>query len=248
MTALLLSFLAFGWCPCEAQHTIAVPVKHPKEAGKVVLEHQPILFPHEILWYLWDNIGLSLDPQEVQNYWANARDAGEPWALDSSATAQHIPVGLYGDAARLSTVFQVQNQFGLFLNLVLFRPKSVRASRYLLWSCDKSKCFKNRTINKVLRVLVWSLNAAFRGMWPVTDYKGCPLQGSHCGTPLTSSGQKFAVTELRGDWEFHKQIWRFKDCSWKAITPCYRCPALSTSDNARMLYHTTDSTAESLCD
>lgn len=231
----------------EAQHTIAVPIKDPKHDGKVILENQPILFPHEVLSYLWDSVKLSIPVEDVRKFWRDARAAGEPWSLETTATEEHIPVALYGDGARLSTVYQTETILGIFLSLPLFRPRSVRCSRFLLWSCEKSKCFKNRTVNKALRVITWSLNAAFHGTFPNVDMQGNVLQRPDAGKWIISCGKSFAVTELRGDWEWHKMLWRFPQCSWKANTVCYRCPALATSDNPKLLYHCIDRSAEPSC-
>lgn len=223
---------------------VAAPTKDPKNNGKVKLELQPVLYPHEILQYLYDTVGLRIPREDVHTYWTNARSSRQAWSLETNAGTSHIPVGLYGDGARLSTVFQTENIFGLFLNLVLFRPASVRSSRFLLWSGERSRFFKNRTLNKILRVLVWSLNHAYAGVFPSTDYKGNPINDPRSGQPLTKTGDCFAVTELRGDWEFHVVQWRFKHCSWKTITPCFRCPCRSKSGNPKELYYTTDETAD----
>ena len=224
-------------------HNIAVPVKDPKNKGKLLTEQQPMLYPHEILAFLWNHVGISVPMDDTRKFWQEARKNGEAWALDSTATEEHVPLGLYGDGARLATVFEAQNIVGLFLNILLFRPRSVRASRFLLWSCEKAQFYRNRTLNAVLRVVVWSLNSAFVAKWPTFDFKGRLIQSSTSGTPLTFCNTKFAIAELRGDWEWHKMQWRFT-CSWNSLLTCFRCPCKSSSSNPGELYHTVDESAE----
>ena len=48
-----------------------------------------------------------------------------------------------------------------FANIVIFRPRSIRYSRFLLWSCDVSLLYKNRTVNSILRWVVWSFQTFF---------------------------------------------------------------------------------------
>ena len=210
------------------------------------MESQPVLYPHEVLAFLFNQCGLAIPATDVRAYWQHARSMGEPWSLETTASNYHIPCGLYGDAARLSTVYAAEKIVGVFLNLPLFRPKSVRASRWLLWSCSAFKVYSNRTFNKVFRVLCWSLNFAYQGSYPTHTLQGTPLGTPEAGKALTSDNLSFAVTELRGDWEWRKLVWRFKNCNWKARTPCFRCPCLASSpNNPGLLYHTVDESAAS---
>lgn len=222
-------------------HTIAVPIWNQKTRC-VCMEYQPILYPHEVLAYLWE-IGMSIPKADLHKYWDHSRSVREGWALETAASRDHVPLALYGDSARLSTVQTQEKITGVFLSLPLFRPKTVRASRYLLWSCDTFKVYSNRTLNKVFRVICWSLNAAFLGQWPRQSVNGAILDGKR--GQLCADGTKFATTELRGDWEWHKVTFRFKECSWNAKNPCYRCACVASSQtNPKLQYHVVDSTAE----
>ena len=129
----------------------------------------------------------------------------------------------------------------VWLNVVLFRPRSVRHSRFLLFTCPDALMVKNRTLNRVWRRLAWSLNFAFDGINPTIGESGRPLTGDdllRAGKPLTSSGRKFSLCELRGDWEWHRDIWR-PTATWKSIKICFRCPALSKGPR-QDLYHNID--------
>lgn len=53
--------------------------------------------------------------------------------------------------------------------------------------------------------------------WPTAEMK-------RAGHPITKSKHTFRVGEIRGDWEFHKFVWKFK-CGWKSNDVCFCCPA-----------------------
>lgn len=169
---------------------------------------------------------------------------GEHWAVHSTASRDSHPVGLYGDAARLKTIYTTERVVGVFLNLVLFRPASVRCSRFLLWSADDTKLFSNRTINAIMRYIVWSMSWAYRGKHPDRALDGTPIRTSLAGQYLTPNCDCFTVVELRGDWEWHRKLFHFR-ASWKATTKsvCFRCTAVGAGPPGMRYYdvHRSDS-------
>lgn len=193
----------------------------------MTFQKQPLLFPHEVLAYLFNEVKLEVPLSERAFYWNSARERGEEWARYSAADATYHPLGLYGDAARLPTIYKTERVTGLFMNLVLFRPATVRCTRFLLWSADDTLLYKNRSTNTILRYVVWSLQWAYHGLHPSRGLDGRPIQSAVAGQWLTAKHDKFTVTELRGDWEWHRKIFRFR-ASWKATTKsiCFRCTAV----------------------
>ena len=127
------------------------------------------------------------------------------------------------------------------MNIVLFRPRAVRYSRFLLWSCDTFSLFGNKTTNAVLRWIVWSLNSMYDGKHPTCRPGNRPLSQRErdlAGQPLTAGHHIFQVVELRGDWEFHKSLWNFR-CSWKGgvnVGICFKCPAMAKCQDHGLLY------------
>ncbi|CAL1132282.1 unnamed protein product [Cladocopium goreaui] len=231
-------FWNFADIPVEIE-TIRLPVFDKKSVGNAKVEVFPIIHPHRILNYLFDTVGVEVDPCDVHSYWDHARAMQEPWACCSPASRDHMPVGLHGDAARLWTQVRVEKMVGIFVNLPLFRPKSVRHSRWLVFSIGRDKLIKNRTFNVVWERLVWSLNWAFEGVHPRSGPGGRPLTGAdlaRAGMPLCRSNMRFSVTELRGDWEFHRDVWRFT-ASWQGQQVCYRCAAGTKGDEAYLYYN-----------
>lgn len=210
-----------------------------KQPHSIYTASYPIIHPHRVLAYLFNIVGLQISSSEVRQFWEHSRTVGESWAVQSPATVNHIPVGLHGDAARLWTQHKVEKVVAIWMNIVHFRPISSRHSRFLLFSCPHAVMVKNRTLNAVWRRLVWSFEAAFTGINPTLGEGGRPLRESDvawAGTPITSSGWQFALCELRGDWEWHRDVWRF-NASWQATNTCFKCPAQNKGDHG-LLYHT----------
>lgn len=188
--------------------------------------------------YLFDQVKLEITSAELHSFWKDAHDGGEPTAIDLESVRNRVPLGLYGDAAQLITRYKKEKILCLWLNIPCWRPRSVRHSRFLIWSCDEALVLSNKTLNTVLRWVVWSCNALYQGFNPTCAPGGGLLSGKNlarAGTAITCGNHKFIVSELRGDWEFHKLLWNFR-CSWKAIDICFKCPAVSKSDDPELLY------------
>ena len=224
--------------PSKEIETIKLPVKDPKSPRGIAIETFEIIHPHRILAFLFNDVGIRISKADVKAYWEHSRARGEPWAIQSPASSEHIPLGIHGDSARLWTVYKFEKVLGLFINLVHFRPRSVRHSRWLLFSIANEKLYKNRTMNLVWRRLAWSLNCCFEGVNPIRSPVGTPLRGKQlqiAGKPITTAHHKFCLTEYRGDWEWHRDVWRPR-ASWVSTRICFKCPALA-SGGPSYLYH-----------
>ena len=228
-----------GEIPSQEIDTIRVPVPDEKTPRGVSIESYPIIYPHRVLSYLFDHVGIELDYTEIEKFWTHSRQMQEPWALESPCTSEHIPLGIHGDAAKLWTVYQVEKMVAIHFNILHFRPASIRYSRFLLFSIPRNKLLKNRTLNVVLKHLVWSFNWAYTGKHPESGPGNAPLFGNHrklAGSPICRANRKFALVELRGDQEFHRDIWRFTS-SWQSNVVCHRCPAVAKGDPAYLYYN-----------
>lgn len=233
--------------PSEEIESIRVPCKDPKLG--LTFQKFPILHPHRVLWFLFDKIGVSIAAEDVAAYWQHFWDVGEPWATCSPASAQHMPVGLHGDGARLLTHVRFEKHIGVWMNLPLWRPRSIRYSRWLLFSIPRDKIFRNRTLNAVWRRLKWSFDACFQGLNPTVDQLGRALTGKdlqRAGSPITSQGLIFTVTEYRGDWEWHRDTFR-PSASWTAVSICFKCPAKVRAQPHSLLAYNWGSCLEDNC-
>ena len=119
---------------------------------------------------------------------------------------------------------------GIFLNLPLWRPRSIRCSRFLLAAVREEHMYRRKTLDSIFRYLVWRLNLAFQAKYPSCNIDGGPLppgQAARAGQNVVEGGRKFAITEVRGDWCWFKEIFSFKS-SWKGgsrYPVCFKCEA-----------------------
>ena len=222
-----------------------MPLNDPDEPLGFRFDYVNVLEAHSLIRYLIDECGLAIDESAVHRYWDVARKRGVPWAVSHPASRNHIPLGLYADSARVDTEFGQYKVIGIFMNLPLFRPKSTRYSRWLLWSSREDKMYRHHTLNRIYARVTWSMNLLFDGVMPRTGPSGEPLplsQSQLAGAPICRAGHVFACTELRGDWLYHKQCFRFT-ASWSGHTICFKCTARRVG-HAEDLYTNVDSAAK----
>ena len=93
-----------------------------------------MMFPHRIIRFLFDVCGLEFAPSDLPKFWYTAIANGVPGA--DATSRNRVPLGFYGDSAQLLTRVRKEKLTCFFLNLPLFRPRSIRCSRFLLWACD----------------------------------------------------------------------------------------------------------------
>lgn len=117
----------------------------------------------------------------------------------------HLRIGFYGDEANISeNPHQPFKVLCLFLNILHYRPRSARLSRFLLCAIRSDWLIHPLTLRPILARITWSLNVAFHGYEP-----GQPT------VPLCSRGDRFVLAECRGDQEFHRTLWQHA-ASWKS--------------------------------
>ena len=226
----------------KAVETIRVPIKYKDldtDEEKFRLEDRPFLDPHSIISFLFQEGKLKIPEHHVRRYWEHHAYFGEEWAKTVD-NHQMIPLGIFGDGATISTEFGQASVIGLFLSIVLWRPKSIRASRFLLFSISEAELWSHHTMCCVLRRVTWSLNALYSGRHPTTDPWGNELPARLkllSGEQITSDGLRFATTEIRGDWSWHKKLWRFERTSWNGIRMCHWCRAVSSGEWSNLYWN-----------
>ena len=211
---------------------VRAPIKDPKDPRGFTVVNLEVLDPHVIINYLFDECKVELPDDSIKAFWDHHHSVQSPWLEQCDATRQHIPIGLYADGARCrQQAFRpVEKVFGIFISLPLWRPRSSRLSRWLLFSIDESLLHERKTLNCVWRRIAWSINSMFWGRYPLVDPEGKRLCGPNAGKLLTKNAHCFAFTELRGDWSFFKLIFGFNS-SWKGgtnLSVCYQCCSMGT--------------------
>lgn len=228
----------------QAIEYIHLPVKFIDKDAQIVVraEPWPIIDIHSIMGFLFEEAGVNIPSTEIAQYWARSRECGEPFAQDVS-NHHRVPIGIYGDSAKVRTTFDSENVMCLFTNLVLWRPRSVRWSRFLLCCIPEERC-TSETLPTILRRVVWSANHAWHGFFPQQGYRGGSLSGKAAllaGSKLTSRGHQFQITEIRGDWAWRKKTFRFHQCHWATLgNICPFCPAKAETANSDDLYWNLD--------
>lgn len=205
---------------------VKVPMK--SENNTTELCDIEVLDPLSVISYLFNEIGLCIPPEHVRQYWSHYRseEISAKWAMQHPASNDHIPLGLYGDACKIRAG---EKMIGIFLNLPLFRPQSIRCSRFLLVAVQEEHTCGRQTLDALYRYIVWRLNLAFDGKFPVTNIDGGPLlprDSARAGQPI-AQGKQFALTEIRGDWVWFKDSFGFRS-SWKGgsrYPVCFKCEA-----------------------
>lgn len=173
----------------------------PTNRENKIWQHQqvPMYDPHALLEYLFDDVGLELDMGEVRRYWAEASARGCPWA--QTETENRIPVKIFGDDCVYDE--RLTKAYAMVLSLPLWRPKSGRNSRFLLWVQKSSQFAGFEGLLPLLARMVWSFNVAY-------DRK------------LPKTGHRFAICEIGGDWSWNRFFWQFQR-HWNSIVPCPFC-------------------------
>lgn len=202
-----------------------VPVKGTGPNGDVGYAEVPVQLPHRILEFLIAECGLQIPDELVKCYWQHLDDMSDEVAVNSrqfrAACSEPVwPLGIHGDEASM----QLNNApydavYGIWLNLVLFRPKSTRLSRFLLCSVESTKMLTaEATLFPILEVLVNSLNLA---------------------TESGAAGKRFICTELRGDQAWFRLLFRHKSW-WIARNICFRCQACTCKTSLNYLHYNGD--------
>ena len=190
--------------------------------------------PLSLVHYLFCQCGLGFQDSQVEQYWSHyrSREIQADWAMWSDASNRHIPIGVYGDGCKLR---QGEKMMGIFLSFPLFRPRSIRTSRFLLTCVQEEVMVGRKTLDCMWRQVIWACNVLFVGKWPATGPDGEQVTGKRAqtiGQDIVPNKQ-FCVTEIRGDWLWFKQCFQFKS-SWKGganLPICFACEARSIEPN-----------------
>lgn len=192
-----------------------------------------------LITFLFNDYGICVPESQLARYWQHVR-AFEPWGVNhpASASASHIPMAIYGDECRYtSSSGLIEQVIVISLSIVLFCPRSTRASRFPIVALRASECLGPRTLHPILRYIRWACNILYTGCLPLQGFEGYTLppglQGVTGYEPLCQ-GLRFCVTEFRGDWSWHYYIFGFRN-RWTSKNLCWRCQATAVRQEAATL-------------
>lgn len=190
---------------------------------------------HVMVAYLWNHVGLRIDPSNTKIYWEHHQAVGSPWisACGDDWDTTMIPLGIYGDDARTRQLpySTPEKVLGIYLNCPLFRPKSVRQSRWLLFAIEEALLYKRLTLNSIFRRIAWSFNILWNGYLPTRGPSNELLEQAPW-VPITNGLNRFFCSEIRGDWSWHRRVFGMIS-SWKAgvnAPVCWKCPSYATGN------------------
>lgn len=179
--------------------------------------------PHRLMHALVTELGLDIPMQRVHDYWRIHRDElQDDWAVQSPASNDHIPFALYGDGAKIHD--DGTKVAGIFLSLpAVWKPRSCRCARWCVFAIEEHVQYHRYTMDAVLRFVTASSNVLFHGVDPITGLVLC-------------NGLKFTVTELKGDWQWHKLVMRFRSSWQKLDSVCFLRDAKGRSHDPLKLH------------
>ena len=154
--------------------------------------------------------------------------AWRPWAPNHPGSNEsHIPFSLYGDECVLGN--PRDKVTAMFLQLTLFKPKSIRLGHFMLFCIKDEFLVHNnlKSLSPILDHLTWSANQAMTGYYPHCDAKGQPFPPEKqrlAGKPLTAAHHKFSCVEFKGDWKWHERVWRLR-ATPSSKECCFLCGA-----------------------
>ena len=186
----------------------------------------PVVDVQELLDYIHVELGVRTPPSKTEEFWQHLRDHGMPHAASFPGSDRHVPFSLYGDECVLGD--PKDKVTGIYLQMTMFKPQHTREAQFLLFAMQDADMVHTgmKTLEPVLKHIVWSCNNAYEGVYPACDSSGRPLTGrklAKAGTRMADD-RRYACAELKGDWKWHERWLRLQ------ATPvcrqcCYLCGA-----------------------
>ena len=173
--------------------------------------HSGVLGPPGALNTCWEGMA---DTSFVQNHQFLTR---EDWDVS-------IPVGFHWDAGS----FSHQESVFLFSWNSLVSGGEDRPSKRFLFTLLKKSDIVEGTIDRVMTLFAWSMNACLTGIQPATNHLGFEIPGG--GKDWIADGYRGILTQIRWDWDLFVQIFSFP--RWDgADNMCWMCGASGVKDS-----------------
>ena len=222
--------LTVKYCPINMKDMIANEVQK-QEIG--------FLMPHEVFAFLydhplaWQHAVLGGGPEtQIMDFWDFYAKSNAQWyvrhpvaTLTPADRAKTIPIGLHGDDVALYKTSARHKAVTMCWNSVFAHHLGSMLSRFCLFMIPYERMLAG-SLNQALEIISWSLQACFKGEWPLFGHDGGELHGyafRQRGRKL-AGGFRMALTQIRGDMKFLKELFNFKS-SYAHHNCCHRCVA-----------------------
>ncbi|CAK9015797.1 unnamed protein product [Durusdinium trenchii] len=193
----------------------------------------PMYDPHEMLDYLYSTGRIWVSDDEIQRYWHHwTTVADADWARRHPGKGC-FPMCIYGDEARYNLTYGDK-----FIALTLGSPLVQKAGSngehflfFIVSSAIAVGVYGVDTMRPILKRAAWSLKLALQGRRPqanIASSEGFELTRREKLSAGSTMSTKFAVTEFKGDWAWHKFFFEIEPY-WKRGDICYRCHAARIS-------------------
>ena len=73
--------------PKEIEY-VEVPLQRKK---MIAMEALPIIHPHRLISYLFDQVGVNILDSDVVQFWRHAREHGQDFAVNTTSSDNHVP-------------------------------------------------------------------------------------------------------------------------------------------------------------
>ena len=185
----------------------------------------PLLLPHEIVHFMF----FKGDPAKLltQGHLPKADAAHiEKHSANLGCTPKEIlALGLWSDGVPCN--YDRSQSFEVLTLSLPGLPPEMRTLRIPLFGIKKHHSIKQETMDDVMSVICWSLEALATGTFPNQRHDGAPWQkGEHFNRQRKagkSIGCKALLTQIRGDWKMLKDIFRLPQHNEKEGC-CWKCP------------------------
>ncbi|CAE7251674.1 unnamed protein product [Symbiodinium sp. CCMP2592] len=141
-------------------HYCTIPVRSESDRKTETEMRSPFIMPHELYAYLMDSGKIRVTPAELEDYWEHlaARARANQLPIPTGYDKRAVPLGMYGDDARYNTSGDI--------------------ARYPVWTLREFICLGARTWNPIMRILSWSFNIIYFGVYPTFNLDGVRLAGA----------------------------------------------------------------------
>ena len=225
-------------CNIDMQLTYApIGLVDPRE-GEVEKEIA-FMCPHEVLSFLhehppaWTHAILGDDEEtSFGDFWQFYADKNAEWymrhpvsALSPEERAKTIPIGLHGDDVHVYKTSARYKVLTMQWNSVFAHNLGSLLSRFCMFMLPYEMLLPG-SLNQALEIISWSLQACFKGEWPMFTHDGKVPTGKGFvkrGQKL-AGGFRMALSQIRGDMKFLKELFCFKS-SYLHNNCCHRCVA-----------------------
>ena len=208
------------WCNL---YWTTIPSVDPK-TGSIKEATLAMLLPHEIVFTLLQHNSLASLQTTTAMSLVTEDNLSKTAAEMGIPLTEVLALGLWGDGVA-SKWDRSESLEVVSLNL----PGLGGTNNLRVPLCCISKRFvaKQQTMDSILSVVVWSLQACARGKFPSVRHDGSPWkkgEARRASMAGRSLGARPLLVEVRGDWAWYKQVLRLP--GWRDRTGCcFLCSA-----------------------